>query len=77
MKPFDVHLILGDDKSGKELASLDLDFELKPENVSYEWLQLGKLCHLAEMREAVGEDVILKFDFTTQEGREKEAIEYF
>lgn len=35
MKPFDIHLILGDDNSGKEIAKLDIDFEFKPENVSF------------------------------------------
>lgn len=35
------------------------------------------MCHLAEIREPPGEDAIFKFDFSTQEGREKECIEYF
>jgi hypothetical protein len=29
------------------------------------------------LKEPVGEDLVIKFDFTTQEGREKEVIEYF
>ena len=30
MKPFDVHLIIGDDKSGQHIAKVDLEFEFKP-----------------------------------------------
>lgn len=44
---------------------------------SHENIQISKICQLAELREPVGNDLIIKFDFTTQEGREKEGIEYF
>ena len=30
MKPFDVHLIIGEDNSSKQIARLDLNVELKP-----------------------------------------------
>ena len=33
MKPFDLQLILGNDNTGKELAKINIDFELKSQKV--------------------------------------------
>ena len=40
-------------------------------------MQIKKVCERAGIKEAIDEDIVMKFDFSTQEGRQKECVEYF
>lgn len=69
--PLDLKFQLGVDESGDELAKLNMRMELKKDKI--EELALNSDLDF----KSIGNDTIVRFDFLTQEGREKEVIEYF